>query len=437
MNTNICYTCNNANQIERAILVCDGCKHRYCQKHYEEHRQHLRNELDVTCDKRNEVQNELRDLTNSPKLLNDITQWEQEMIAKIKETANNIRKEINAFLNEKQSEIEVQIQYVTKQLCRTRENGNYTEQDLEQWNRELEKLKNDIHQLSSSSSSSSSSSTERENIQLEIRQIDWTQMIQVIKPRYNQINIILNNKPKRKIPIDKSAHVGIEASDKHLLYQDGEKKLSLIDYAGGHKQSIEWNYGNIYDICWSLLLNSFIIVTKNNLYTVNVSNLDVSPIRQIRLDKNPGFSRCACFRQTLIITYCMWTSPIDEYDTRDWKLAKRLNIFENKIWPRCIRFINETFVVMLVEIDEGTSHNSCTLEIRQQSNMNVIIQSISLEKTISYSYFVCLSNDHCIILPDGKNYLLIINNKNQQQTKTQYKEKLTNLIMAGCFSILF
>lgn len=144
---NRCTKCEKSN----AILKCGGCSQDFCYKHVLEHRQELNKQLDDVEITRDSFRETLNEQTNKPQthpLLEQVDQWEKESIDKIKRTAEETRKMLLSYTSEHTKEIEIQLNHLTNRLRQSREENDFVETDLAEWNKQLIKLKEELQQPS-------------------------------------------------------------------------------------------------------------------------------------------------------------------------------------------------------------------------------------------------------------------------------------------------
>ena len=132
-----CITC----QKHRAISRCHGCSQDFCLKHFTEHQQQLSTQLDQIEQDRDLFQQTLNQTRTNPQktlLTEQVDRWEQESIEKIKQTAQEIRQTLSIYPTE--NTIKRQLEELTRQLRKSREEEDIIEGDLHKWKEELKHL---------------------------------------------------------------------------------------------------------------------------------------------------------------------------------------------------------------------------------------------------------------------------------------------------------
>ena len=83
MSTSECFQCST--KVTNDVFQCQSCSRMFCFQHAQEHQQIVQRELDEL------LRESEPDETLTTDLFNQIEQWEKQSIAKIQETAKNLR----------------------------------------------------------------------------------------------------------------------------------------------------------------------------------------------------------------------------------------------------------------------------------------------------------------------------------------------------------
>ncbi len=126
-----CVTCGK----DKVTYECDGCLHRFCFYHLAEHRQQLEKQLDDIENQRNVFQQTLSEQTinlQKHSFIQQINQWEEKSIEKIKQTANEARDSILEYTNEYIEPIEMNLTKLTEEIKEIREENDFNEMNLKE-----------------------------------------------------------------------------------------------------------------------------------------------------------------------------------------------------------------------------------------------------------------------------------------------------------------
>jgi hypothetical protein len=131
------------------IMTCDGCQQAFCGKHSVEHRQQLTNQLDGIMQEHDLIQNELHQSSKHNSLSKKIDKWEKESITKIQFAAETARADLKRLLDTPKESISKACHDIAVNLRSSRENDDFSENDLTRWMDQLKELNLEIHSPSS------------------------------------------------------------------------------------------------------------------------------------------------------------------------------------------------------------------------------------------------------------------------------------------------
>lgn len=144
-----CAACNKPT----GTFSCRGCGKDFCLKHANEHRQELHKQMDehVIClhDQLKQQIQEQVDQSVQCSLIKQIDQWEQISIEQIHHQAQKYRKELLFLIEKHTRDTKQQLDQLTQELRKARDDDYFFENDLKQWTEKLQKLKQDFYTLSS------------------------------------------------------------------------------------------------------------------------------------------------------------------------------------------------------------------------------------------------------------------------------------------------
>ena len=121
------------------MIRCDGCTHRFCSIHFNEHRQQLDalfecicNDRDTLCEQINNP-HRLSTSNNSQisSILNEITEWEYKTLKMVKQTAEQARQRIKELMISDNKAAAMKLDELSKELRRRKDDDDYFEQEME------------------------------------------------------------------------------------------------------------------------------------------------------------------------------------------------------------------------------------------------------------------------------------------------------------------
>jgi len=121
-----CLTCETA----KVAYKCEGCSQYFCLIHLSDHHQGLGKQLDEIEDKYNLFRETLNEKTqNSQKypLIEQINQWENDSVNKIRQQADESRALLLKYINKHIQKIETKFIELTEELKEVQEENNLNE----------------------------------------------------------------------------------------------------------------------------------------------------------------------------------------------------------------------------------------------------------------------------------------------------------------------
>lgn len=131
---------------QKLVYPCDGCEVLFCSVHQFEHHEELKIQLDnieEQCNYLRNIHDEHGKCQEHP-LFSQIDVWEQDTIAKIKETAETARHDLEQLINESNNQMKNTIEQLKLQLQNKRQIEDFTEIDLNQWKEQLINIKKQL-----------------------------------------------------------------------------------------------------------------------------------------------------------------------------------------------------------------------------------------------------------------------------------------------------
>ena len=142
-----CFTCTNTR-----TFSCEGCSNNYCRLCLPKHLQELDTDLEQIELDHNQFREKLDRQKRNPSehaLINEIDQWEQGSINKIRQAAKEYKDKIVHFTNNKYFvEIEKKLNDIATKLKGIRQQSEFNEIDLNQLKQNLNQLKQELEKPS-------------------------------------------------------------------------------------------------------------------------------------------------------------------------------------------------------------------------------------------------------------------------------------------------
>jgi hypothetical protein len=128
----------------RCTSKCIGCLKDLCHNHLNEHREQLGQQLDEIEANRTMFQESLAEQMKKPQdnpLIQQIDIWERDSIKKIKETADTAKQSLIQQISEHYKQIDMKLNTLATQLRESREDNDFNEIVLRQYQDQLVRLR--------------------------------------------------------------------------------------------------------------------------------------------------------------------------------------------------------------------------------------------------------------------------------------------------------
>ncbi|CAF0858272.1 unnamed protein product [Rotaria sordida] len=140
---NCCSICGK----EKVESKCEGCSKDFCSSHFADHRQELSKkmeEVEVTCDLFRQTLTEQTSPPAKHPVMQNIDKWEHDSINIIRQTAEEARQLLLKHITENVTQTELHLNKLTDQIWQIRQENNFVEIDINQWQEELYRLKKEL-----------------------------------------------------------------------------------------------------------------------------------------------------------------------------------------------------------------------------------------------------------------------------------------------------
>jgi hypothetical protein len=132
---------------EKATMKCGGCFEDFCYKHLGDHRQELNKQLDEIEMNRDIFRQLLIQQIEQPNnhiLIQQINEWERNSIKIIQQTAEETRQVLLKNTNKYIPQVEIKLNKLTDQLRESRQEDDFNEINLRQFQEELNRLTKEL-----------------------------------------------------------------------------------------------------------------------------------------------------------------------------------------------------------------------------------------------------------------------------------------------------
>ncbi|CAF1253088.1 unnamed protein product [Rotaria sordida] len=153
--------------------------------------------------------------------------------------------------------------------------------------------------------------------------------------------------PTRMKPINGAPEKAMAASSNFLVVFT-DNNISTFHRSLSEKKYNKWNDGLIIDISFCSPNIGFILLTESKIFKFSARNHNHIHLANIQPYEDNIFSHCTSNGQSLLISYKIPGTPIDEIHTSTWKLKKRWkssDICKCDEYINCLRYSSDLSVI--------------------------------------------------------------------------------------------
>ncbi|CAF1181073.1 unnamed protein product [Adineta ricciae] len=125
------------------VFACRGCSGNFCLSHTKDHRDHLQRSLNDIIHDYEQIKRNLNGQTAEQRrtsLVEQINEWEQESIKKVRELAADVRQELEITVERRTNNLKEKLDLLKQQFDKAQQDGGYYENDLKEWSSKLTEL---------------------------------------------------------------------------------------------------------------------------------------------------------------------------------------------------------------------------------------------------------------------------------------------------------
>ncbi|CAF1425676.1 unnamed protein product [Adineta steineri] len=145
-----CFICSK----EKNTYSCKGCSHEFCFQHLKEHRQRIETQLEEIINDHDQFQQTIVQQKQNPDispLIEQINQWERNSIHQIQQAAEKCREQVIKSTQKNNNDIEKKFSELSQKLKEIREENEFNEIDLNNFQLKLTQITEEFLQPSNTS----------------------------------------------------------------------------------------------------------------------------------------------------------------------------------------------------------------------------------------------------------------------------------------------
>ncbi|CAF3014331.1 unnamed protein product, partial [Rotaria sp. Silwood2] len=176
--SNLCSICNKSS----AKSFCIGCKKYFCRKDFKEHERQLSIEFDNEIVRsHDELLEEIQKLEKSNylslNLFDQIEQWKNATINKVKKAAEKVQHELTELIEKQRITIIKQLEPIAKEIRSLREEENIVENDIDRLRQKINEIQQKLKQFTQKDTN--------KIITVNNDEIDWNRLIYIRQQEQN------------------------------------------------------------------------------------------------------------------------------------------------------------------------------------------------------------------------------------------------------------
>ncbi|CAF4383654.1 unnamed protein product [Rotaria sp. Silwood2] len=266
--------------------VCNHCDRQFCQDHSNEHE--------------NRCSQTLPHLINTiDKLVGRISLIEPYCLEQLERWREQAHQSINRYCNKKRYDlIEKKKQNLEQELANIRSTLDESIEEQDGIHNQFKQIDHDIQLI-------------------EVKLIELEHLRLTLHPLIVDENLVTSQHifplphPHHTIHIKSGNESSIASNERYLLVEREGKYLCLLDRNFTIVNEIPFCHDGVHSICWSSIINRFIIVTFKEIFTFDDKKMI---LEKCSISSNIDYWRATSSNDTLFLSSAKWGSSIHEFD---------------------------------------------------------------------------------------------------------------------------
>lgn len=346
------------NRTSRALCYC--CQQNVCIIHLNEHNDILNSRLNPLVEIMKTLGNRIQTI-NVPKTFSDchdkLEKWRVESHQNIEQYFEQKCQNLNQIIMEKIHEQQEKIAHIQFRIDELVREQQVTRQDIYELTTTIDHLEKEMNNMEEKFLEIHIQSLKLDNNLINIRGINEEEYdLSVLSSAYKIINL------------PEGSYGAMASNDQYLLIHQ-IPNLCLIGQDLIIFKRISWRNGIIYDMCWSIMLDRFIIIDEKNIFLLDINNMSIEKIKTIEKRK---WMSCACSEKFLFLSTNEWGSSITKINldsskkfSNQWQSP---NICRKDEYIDIITYNNNKLAMII----RNSSTNTIRIELRSSESLDCI-----------------------------------------------------------------
>ncbi|CAF0936454.1 unnamed protein product [Rotaria sp. Silwood1] len=281
--------------------LCYGCNQNFCREHIIEHDLSLNSQLNPLSDEINALSERLKSI-NLEKSIGDsyekLEKWRVDSHKTIDYFFERKYQELDRCIAKKMDKQREEICLMRIKISELIQGEEATHKDIDSLKSTLLGLEREMNKIEQTSFQIVIKSLVIDDSLIYIEHSDINRFdLSSISPLYKTLNYTREN------------WAPLACNNRYLLIQQ-EPNLCLVDRDLTIIKQSSWIYGTIYDMCWSSVLNRFIVINGSDVFLVDENNMSIENIQALQKRK---WLSCTTSETSLFLSTKVWGSSIMEF----------------------------------------------------------------------------------------------------------------------------
>jgi hypothetical protein len=278
--------------------LCYVCEKSFCREHFDQHDHSFNLLLKSFNDRINDLNKRLENFNNEELIENSyekIDQWREQSYKTIDRFYEQKCQEIQRSFQENINRQQEKIDQLHSQVIQLLQQENITQKTINLFKSDLINLEEEIKKF------------EQIKFQIEIHPLELDRHCINIDTTHFYLQKI--SRPYQTIDCSNQS---LATNNQYLLIYR-KKNLCLINRELNLIKQIPWKFGRIWDMCWSDVLNRFIIVAHYEIYLIDQDKMSIESIQTI---PRRNWWSCTCSNRSLFLSTYEHGSTIMEFSLK-------------------------------------------------------------------------------------------------------------------------
>lgn len=289
--------CSIAKCNRQSHVLCHGCQSNFCREHLLEHCHSIHLQLNPLIERVNQIDADLRKLDPIDIFtvsFEKLEEWRQEAHALVDKYFTEKLQKLDVYLQNKLKLLEKDVRDTQEDILLFKKDQETSHEQIQSLTYQIENLKKSFAKIKLNEMYLHANPlTIKEDLITFEKSLD----VSVLPPVYR----IINQAEKSYSSL---------ATNKQLLLLHHDGALLAVDKELTTYRKTPWTHGPIFDMCYSSILDRFIIINEHEVFLFDEPKIVIEKVRSIPWQR--WFS-CTCSDVSLYLTTRVYNSSLIQY----------------------------------------------------------------------------------------------------------------------------